>query len=110
MSQTVNNGIPFVPENTIDPAAGLNEALNIIDLIAQCYVLTIGDNAPPNNPQEGDRHIVGTSPSGAWAGKANQLTRFENSGWRFHPARLALCEATKKLHGRFTTGWQVLSI
>jgi len=47
MSLTLNNAIPFVPENTIDPAAGLNEAINIIDLITQCYVLSLGNNAPP---------------------------------------------------------------
>jgi len=109
MSVTLNNTIPFVPENTIDPASGLNEALNHIDPLLQCHVLTIGDNLPPNNPQEGDRHIVGTSPSGAWAGKAGQLARLENGAWAFHPARLALCEADKKLHGRFSTGWQVLT-
>jgi len=109
MSLTLNNAIPFVPENTIDPAAGLNEAVNIIDLLLQCYVLTIGSNAPPASPNEGDRHIVGSSPSGAWAGKAKQLARFENGGWTFNPARLALCEADKKLHGRFSTGWQALT-
>jgi len=109
MSVTLNNALPFVPENTIDPASGLNEALNVLDLLLQCYVLTIGDNLPPNNPQEGDRHIIGTSPSGAWAGKANQLTRFEHGAWFFHPARLALCEADKKLHGCFSTGWQALT-
>jgi len=109
MSLTLNNAIPFVPENTIDPAAGLNEAINIIDLITQCHVLSIGTNAPPTSPAEGDRHIVGTSPSGEWAGKAGQIARFENGAWFFHPARLVLCEADKKLHGRFSSGWQALT-
>ena len=32
---SVNNNIPFVPENTIDPAAGLNEAIKAIDALLQ---------------------------------------------------------------------------
>jgi len=110
MSQTLNNALPFVPENTIDPAAGINETISLTDMLLQCHVLTAGQNSPPANPQEGDRHIVGESPSGAWAGKARWLARYQDSGWTFSPARLALCEADKKLYGRFnSSGWEAIT-
>ena len=73
---SVNNNIPFVPENTIDPAAGLNESLNVVDALLQVRALTVGANSPPGSPSGGDRHIVGTSPTGAWAGQANKLARW----------------------------------
>ena len=66
MTNTVNNLIPFVPENTTDPAAGLNLSLYIIDMLLNVSVETVGDNAPPATPNDGDRYIVGTSATGAF--------------------------------------------
>ena len=66
MSNTVNNAIPFVPENTIDPAAGLNESLLTVDALLQLAVVSVGDNAPPDSPANGARYAVGTAPAGAW--------------------------------------------
>ncbi|KQQ60169.1 hypothetical protein ASF84_05535 [Pseudomonas sp. Leaf127] len=105
MSNTVNNNIPFVPENTIDPAAGLNESLNIIDMMLQLAVLSVNANTPPASPAEGDRHIIGTAPTGAWAGWAGFLARYLDGYWRFLPARLAFNLADGVLYGRRTTTW-----
>lgn len=93
MSDSINNEIPFVPENTIDPAAGLNEAINVIDALLQLKVLSIGDNAPPGGPTEGDRHIVGDTPTGDWSGQANMLARYLDSAWTFHIAYIAVLGA-----------------
>lgn len=38
-------------------------------------------NAPPASPATGDRHIVGTAPTGAFASWANQLVRKTSAGW-----------------------------
>lgn len=88
MSNTPNHDIPYVPEGTLDPAAGLNIALDDIDALVQTAVLTIGDNAPPGSNANGDLHIIGTAPTGAWAGHANALTRFVDEGglWQFYTA------------------------
>lgn len=98
MSNTINNNIPFVPENTIDPAAGLNLSLNTIDAILQCAVLTVGNNTPAVAPVDGDRHIVGTSPVGAWAGHANKLARYLDGGWQFFDARIAYNTADSSIY------------
>ena len=108
MSKSINNAIPFVPENTIDPAAGLNEAINVIDALMQVRVLTVGGNAPPATPAEGDRHIVGTAPTGAWAGKAGKLARWLGGGWSFFDAALAVNLADSKLYLRGSAGWIVV--
>ena len=39
--------------------------------------------APPASPAIGACYIVGASPSGAWAGKAQQLAAWTSGGWRF---------------------------
>lgn len=40
-------------------------------------------NDPPGSPADGDRHIVGTSPTGAFAGHANDIASYESSAWSF---------------------------
>lgn len=105
MSASANNSIPFVPENTIDPAAGLNESINTIDALLQLAVLTVNTDTAPASPAEGDRHIVGIAPSGAWAGKAGKLARFLDGYWSFYDARLALDLASGILYSRSGAAW-----
>jgi hypothetical protein len=105
MTVSINNAIPFVPENTIDPAAGLNEAIIAIDGLVQLAVLSVNTNAPPAVPAEGDRHVVGTAPSGLWAGQAGEVARFLDGHWSFFGARVALNLADGILYGRTAGGW-----
>lgn len=42
-------------------------------------------NTPPGSPADGDLYIVGTSPTGLWAGKSNQLAFYTNANWEFYP-------------------------
>ncbi len=60
-----------------------NEALRLLDLLVQGVVLTRGGDVPPAGPAEGERHLVGTAPTGAWAGQANKLAFYENGLWQF---------------------------
>lgn len=87
MSDTPNTGIPYVPEGTFDPAAGLNLALNVVDALLQTAVIELGRNSPPGSPSDGDLYIVGTG-SGAWSGEDNNLARYVAEGdfWQFYEA------------------------
>lgn len=105
MPNTVNNNLPLVPENTIDPAAGLNETVNAIDPLLQAAVLTVGSNTPPGSPANGDRHIVGTAPTGAWASQADKLAQRLDGAWRFFDARIVVCLSDNTLRIRGTSGW-----
>ena len=106
MADSVNNGLPLVPENTIDPAAGLNLPLaNGIDALMQVLVQTVGANSPPGSPANGARYVVGTSPTGAWAGQANKLARYLDSAWQFFDARYVLNAADGSLYVRSASTW-----
>jgi hypothetical protein len=85
---TPNTGIPYVPENTQDPAAGLNLALNVIDALLQTAVINMSLTAPPGSPSDGDLYIVASGATGAWAGQDNNLARYVAEGdfWQFYEA------------------------
>lgn len=108
MTDTINNAIPFVPENTIDPAAGLNLSLNTIDALLQVLVQTVGLNTPPAGV-EGQRFIVGTAPTGPWAGQANRMARFLDGTYQFFDARYALNAADGLWYVRSASTWAPLA-
>ena len=90
MTNTINNNIPYVPENTIDPAAGLNLSLNTIDALLQCRVVSIGDNDPPSEAVDGERYIIGDTPTGEWDADAGRLAVFLDGAWDFYDAWIVL--------------------
>lgn len=80
MPNTPNASIPYVPEGTLDPAAGLNLSLNVIDALLQPRVVSMSQTAPPGSPNEGDLYIPATPATGAWAGLENWLVRYVAEG------------------------------
>lgn len=77
---TPNTGIPYVPEGTLDPAAGLNLALNVIDALLQTRVLSMALTAPPGSPADGDLYVPASPATGAWAGLEDYLVRYVEEG------------------------------
>lgn len=93
MSVTPNRSIPLVEESTLDPAAGTNDALQVIDALLQCAVISMAETEPPATGQDGDLYIVagmGGTATGDWAGHENDLARLvEIDGgiaWQFYTA------------------------
>lgn len=106
MTNTVNNQIPFVPENTTDPAAGLNQSLYVIDMLLNLSVESIGDNYPPASAMDGARYIVGTAPTGNWVGHENKLAMWVETGsyWAFRSVNFAFNKASGSFYV-FDTAW-----
>lgn len=88
MSNTPSNAIPYVPQNTLDPAAGLNNALNVIDAVLNTRVVNMTTSTPPLSPTDGDMYIVMTAGTGDWSGHDNALARYVADGtfWQFYEA------------------------
>lgn len=66
------------------------------DLLVQCTVIDRDLDAPPGSPADGDSYIIGSTPSGAWAGHARKIARWSGvlgawqiitprNGWRACP-------------------------
>lgn len=41
-------------------------------------------NTPPGSPSEGVQYIIGSSPTGAWAGSAAKIAHYENGAWAIY--------------------------
>jgi hypothetical protein len=64
-----------------------NEALARLDLAVQPAVIAAGGNIPPDDPEPGQAWILGTAPTGAWAGNPRAIAGWTEAGWRFLAAR-----------------------
>lgn len=119
---TPNAGIPEVPEGTLDPAAGLNDALRVIDALLQTAVISINQTAPPGTNADGDLYLVaaeGGTATGAWAGHEDDLAQYVAEGdfWQFYTAgdqvKLLINMADGRLYvfnvADSPASWQVLT-
>lgn len=61
----------------------VNANTRALEAVARGTVLTVGDNAPPGSPADGDMHVVGTSATGDWSGHDDELALYTVNGWIF---------------------------
>lgn len=84
--------IPYVPEGTLDPAAGLNLSLRVLRALTQTTVIAMDLTAPPGSPNDGDKYIVASGATGDWSGMDEYLAEYVSEGghWDFFaPGSLA---------------------
>lgn len=73
-----------------------------MDITLAAAVETVGANAPPATPVDGQCFIVGTAPTGAWAGQAKAIAGYAPGGWRF-VAAVAGMRALEQASGQTAT-------
>lgn len=76
-------GLPYQEANSLQTDVLQNQQLNYFAAWSNAVVQTVGDNSPPGSPTNGHRYVIGTSPSGAWSGKAKYLAVYRG-GWQFY--------------------------
>lgn len=88
-----------------------NEALEKLDVICQLRVEGFGAETPPASPIEGQAWVLGTSPTGDWAGEGGKVVSYRNGGWLFLPPRigwLAWSKPDDQLRAYDGANWIVL--
>lgn len=63
---------------------GMDANMKKLGAVVHLGVIEVGRNTPPGSPSEGDRYIVGSSPTDAWASNAGDLAVYIDSAWEFH--------------------------
>ncbi len=93
MSDTTTNLLlPYILAAQAQKHVTHNEALRILDGLVQLSVLDRDLTAPPGSPADGDRYIVASGGTGAWAGWDLNVALFTDGAWLRLPPR---------------TGWRV---
>ena len=105
----MNDQVPYVEENVIDPEASLNVSIRTINSLLQVSVIEVGINTPPINPVEGDTYVVGTNPTDEWVNEPNRLVRWQDGAWRFYDARYVVNTTDGNLWARNDSGWFIVS-
>lgn len=83
MTATNRLQLPFIAPGQAQKEMTHNEALARLDMAVCASAEALGADVPPASPIPGQAWIVGTLPSGAWAGKAGHLAAWTEGGWRF---------------------------
>ncbi len=80
MTNTPILGLPVVSASQGQMYLPHNAALDQIDALCQLSVKSINQTAPPVSPSPGDRYIVATGATGAWAGWDDSVAVFLLTG------------------------------
>ncbi|MBY0610684.1 MAG: DUF2793 domain-containing protein [Beijerinckiaceae bacterium] len=60
-----------------------NDALRMLDVLVQLSAKSASLAAPPSTPADGDRYIVPSGASGAFAGQAMKIAAYQDGAWNF---------------------------
>jgi len=107
---TARLGLPLLHAGQAQKEIDHNEALALLDLAVQPTVAAIGIDVPPADPAEGTCWIIGSSPVGAWSGKAHALAGWTTAGWRFVTPfdGMTVARAGDGVTARYTvSGWVI---
>lgn len=71
--------------------APVEAAAVAVDAAIQIGVLDLDRTSPPLTPAAGDRHVVASGATGAWAGQTDAIATWEDGAWRFLTPKLGWC-------------------
>lgn len=105
-TQTDRFALPLLQPGQAQKEMFHNEAIAALDLLVQPAAEAIGLDTPPTAPESGQSWIVGSSPTGVWAGKAKHLAGSTGGGWRFVAPveEMAVWVTADAVTARFTSG------
>lgn len=82
MATTTHLGITLVEQSQAQKEVTVNQAFTRIDALMNTGAKSRTTNTPPGSPASGDMYIVGSSPTGAWAGQPQKIAYFDQV-WKF---------------------------
>lgn len=102
MTQSARLGLAYLQAAQIQKEATVNEGFAALDLAVSAAVDGYLVNAPPVSPAVGSCYVIGSAPTGAWAGHALAMAGYTEGGWRFISPVSGLT-ALDKASGEFAT-------
>lgn len=84
MDTTANLRLPYIAPSQAQKHVPYNEAMRMLDAIAQTGVLDRDLTSPPPTPADGDRYIVAVGAGGDWTGHDHALAAWQDGDWAFY--------------------------
>lgn len=79
--------LPFIAPSQAQKHVTHNEALRILDVLTQLAVTSDDAATPPVSATDGARYIIGSDPTGDWAGHDGEVALLDNGNWRYFVPR-----------------------
>lgn len=76
--------LPFLAAAQAQKHVTVNDSLRRLDAIVQLSAKSGLLADPPPTPGEGDRYLVASSATGAWAGQDGTVAAFQDGAWAFY--------------------------
>ena len=76
-------GMDYLMPEQAQKHVTINDALRRLDGLVQLSVINRSQTAPPANPKNGDRYLIGANATGAWQRHDAKLALYEDTGWAF---------------------------
>ncbi len=111
MTQTINLALPLIAAAQAQKHVTHNEAITLLDALAQIAVKERDRATPPEAPDPGDRYIVGNGATGVFAGHEGALALYDAGRWIFlspRPGWIAYVEGEAGLVAFDGVAWRVL--
>jgi hypothetical protein len=90
MPMTPRFALPLLAVAQAQKETTHNEALTLIDALVHAAVVEGPLNGPPVAPAPGQCWLVGSAPTGDWAGQAAAIAVWTAGGWRFSAAQAGM--------------------
>lgn len=84
MDMTPLLSLPYIMPSQAQKHVTHNEAIRIVDALAQLAVTTRSLSIPPHDPPAGTRYIVAAGASGEWNSHEGQVADWTDGAWSFH--------------------------
>lgn len=83
MSASTHLALPYLDAAQAQKHVTHNEALQLLDTLTQLSVIARGQTSAPASPAEGDRYVVGSGATGAFAGMDGKIAVRLAGAWTF---------------------------
>ena len=84
---TPNLALPYIMAAQAQKHVTHNEAIRALDALVHLAVIDTALATAPATPVDGDRYIVPTLSTGAWAGHTGEVAAFQDGAWAFFAPR-----------------------
>jgi hypothetical protein len=87
MSNSPLLALPYLSAGQAQKHVTHNDALSLLDGLVQLSVIARNAETPPASPDDGDRYLLGNTPTGDWAGQGGTVAIRIAGQWRFATPR-----------------------